>query len=325
MIQIEIFVPDSGQNERSRKARLLSVDEHGVGQRLDNFLMREMKGVPRTRLYRALRKGEVRVNKGRAKADYRLKEGDTVRIPPLRVPVVGAPAVVPAHRLDALAKAIIYEDDDLLVVNKPSGLAVHGGSGISFGLIESLRQLRPDQRYLELVHRLDRDTSGLILLAKRAVMLRELHRQLREKHMDKRYLALVEGKWPAASRLINAPLEKNVLQSGERMVRVAAEGKASMTEFTVLERLEGATLLEVRPITGRTHQIRVHARHAGHPLLGDEKYSNPVSEGLARRLGLKRLFLHAVSLHFTLEGPGRFDLQAPLDDVLESALEKLRK
>ena len=248
-----------------------------------------------------------------------------VRIPPLRVPAVGAPAVVPTHHLDALAQAIIYEDDDLMVVNKPSGLAVHGGSGINFGLIESLRQLRPAQAYLELVHRLDRDTSGLILLAKRAVVLRELHRQLREKHIDKRYLALVEGKWPAASRLISAPLEKNVLQSGERVVKVTAEGKASTTEFAVLERLQEATLLEVRPITGRTHQIRVHARHAGHPLLGDQKYSNPVAEGLARRLGLKRLFLHAVSLRFTLEGSVKFDLHAPLDTVLESALKKLRK
>ncbi len=316
---------DSRQNEEPRKARLVAVDAHGAGQRLDNFLMRAMKGVPRTRLYRALRKGEVRVNKGRAKADYRLKEGDMVRIPPLRVPAVGAPAVVPTHHLDALARAIIYEDDDLMVVNKPSGLAVHGGSGINFGLIESLRQLRPAQAYLELVHRLDRDTSGLILLAKRAVVLRELHRQLREKHIDKRYLALVQGKWPAASRVISAPLEKNVLQSGERVVKVTAEGKASTTEFAVLERLQEATLLEVRPITGRTHQIRVHARHAGHPLLGDQKYSNPVAEGLARRLGLKRLFLHAVSLRFTLEGSVEFDLHAPLDTVLESALKKLRK
>ena len=284
--------------------RYLTIDENAAGQRLDNFLIRALKGVPRTRLYRALRKGEVRVNKGRVRADYRLVTGDSVRIPPLHMATPASTASIPRHQLALLPQKIVYEDEHLLVVDKPSGLAVHGGSGLSFGLIECLRQLRPDAAYLELVHRLDRDTSGLILIAKRAAILRELHRQLREKHVDKRYLALVAGKWPKAVRVVDAPLQKNVLQSGERMVRVAQDGKRAITEFSVVERLPGATLLEVRPITGRTHQIRVHAQHAGYSLLGDLKYTDARSEDMAKRVGLKRLFLHAASLRFTLEELG---------------------
>lgn len=303
--------------------RHLNVDENSAGQRLDNFLLRELKGVPRTRLYRALRKGEVRVNKGRAKADYRLMVGDVVRIPPLHRPAATATPPVPRYWAREISARTVYEDAGLLVINKPSGLAVHGGSGLSFGLIESLRQLRPQDRYLELVHRLDRDTSGLILIARRPAMLRELHRQLREDKIDKRYLALVAGSWPGSLRVVEAPLEKNVLQSGERMVRVSREGRRSITEFTVLERFSGATLLEAKPITGRTHQIRVHARHAGFPLLGDDKYSDERTADLCRSLGLQRLFLHARSLKFTLP-EGDMELHAPLDDDLESILNNLR-
>jgi len=192
-------------------------------------------------------------------------------------------------------------------------------------MIEALRKLRPDARYLELVHRLDRDTSGLILIAKRPAILRELHRQLREKHIDKRYLALVAGKWPKSCRLIDAPLEKNTLQSGERMVRVRAEGKRSMTEFSIVTQFADATLIEARPITGRTHQIRVHAQHAGFPLLGDTKYSDDRSEKAARSLGLKRLFLHAHQLRFTLPETEPLALTAPLDDALSDILKKLDK
>jgi len=308
-----------------RQAYYLTVDDETAGQRLDNYLMRELKGVPRTRLYRALRKGEVRVNKGRVRADYRLAAGDRVRIPPLHQPERSAPATIPGRQMEQISKQIIYEDDNLLAINKPSGLAVHGGSGLSFGLIECLRQIRPESRYLELVHRLDRDTSGVILIAKRAKTLRELHRQLREKHIDKRYLALVAGKWPKAVRVIDAPLAKNVLQSGERMVRVSGEGKRAITEFRIVERLPGATLIEARPITGRTHQIRVHAQHAGFPLLGDDKYNNDRSESFAREIGLKRLFLHAASLQFSLPESAELSLQAPLDKVLEIILDKLHK
>jgi 23S rRNA pseudouridine955/2504/2580 synthase len=316
---------NSPEINHPRLARYLTVDENSSGQRLDNYLVRLLKGVPRTRLYRALRKGEVRVNKGRVRADYRLVMGDMVRIPPLHQPDPSEIATIPRQQVEQLAQRIVYEDNNLLVMDKPSGLAVHGGSGLSFGLIECLRQIRPDAPYLELVHRLDRDTSGLILIAKRAVILRELHRQLREKHIDKRYFALVAGKWPKAARVVDAPLEKNILQSGERMVRVSREGKRAITEFNVVERLQGATLLEARPITGRTHQIRVHAYHTGFPLLGDEKYSNDRSVDIARQIGLNRLFLHAATLRFSLLEVGELFLQAPLDVNLENTLTKLRK
>ncbi len=304
--------------------RFLIVDEDASGQRLDNYLFKHLKGVPRTRLYRALRKGEIRVNKGRVRADYRLVAGDNVRIPPLRQPPPSELPKVPRYWLEQIEQRVVHEDGDLLVIDKPSGLAVHGGSGLNYGLIECLRQMHPERRYLELVHRLDRDTSGLIMIACRPAVLRELHSQLREGKIDKRYLALAGGQWPRNCRLVDAPLEKNVLRSGERMVRVSREGKPSSTEFAVLERLKGATLLEARPITGRTHQIRVHAQHAGFPLLGDEKYSNDDSEELALRLGIGRLFLHAWRLGFSLPGSGRLELEAKLDPDLEKILEKLR-
>jgi len=316
-------MPAEPEETLQRGVHHLTVDADSAGQRLDNYLQRELKGVPKTRLYRALRKGEVRVNKGRVKADYRLVAGDLVRIPPLRRPSPSAPPVVPRYWAGEILQRVVYEDDSLLVINKPSGLAVHGGSGLSFGLIECLRQLRPDDRYLELVHRLDRDTSGLILVARRPAMLRELHRQLREDKIDKRYLALVAGNWPKSLRVVEAPLAKNMLQSGERMVRVSREGKRSVTEFAIVERLNGATLIEAKPITGRTHQIRVHAQHAGFPLLGDAKYSDERTDAYCRKLGLQRLFLHARSLRIKLpDGP--LQLDAPLDQDLEIILLKLR-
>jgi 23S rRNA pseudouridine955/2504/2580 synthase len=315
-------VPNSP--ETPRVPRHLTVDETDAGQRLDNYLVRVLKGVPRTRLYRALRKGEVRVNKGRVRSDYRVAPGDIVRIPPLYQELSSNSPTLPRQQLERISRQIVYEDENLLMLNKPSGLAVHGGSGLSFGLIECLRQLRPDARYMELVHRLDRDTSGLIMVAKRASTLRELHRLLREKHIDKRYLALVAGKWPKNVGVIDAPLEKNVLLSGERMVRVSREGKRAVTEFSVVERLQGATLIEARPITGRTHQIRVHAQHAGFPLLGDTKYSNQQSEDFTRAIGLKRLFLHSTSLAFSLGEYGDFAIRADLDEILENILKKLR-
>jgi len=312
---------DSGKS----RVQFVLVDEESSGQRLDNFLMRHTRGVPRTRLYRALRKGEVRVNKGRVKADYRVVAGDSVRIPPLQQASAGATGAAPARMADRVSRQVVHEDDDLLVINKPSGLAVHGGSGLSFGLIETLRQQRPQARYLELVHRLDRDTSGLIMIAKRAAVLRELHRQLREKHIDKRYLALVAGQWPQRQQRVEAPLEKNVLLSGERMVKVSEAGKRAITEFRVLERFGDATLVEARPITGRTHQIRVHALHVGCPLLGDDKYESERSATVTRQLGLKRLFLHAASLQLRLFDQPQLRLEAALEQKLENALDKLRK
>ena len=304
--------------------RFETVDERSAGQRLDNYLLRVLKGVPKTRIYRGLRKGEFRVNKGRAKADYRLVEGDIIRIPPVRVPSAAEAPRIPGYWTETLKTRVVYEDEGLLVINKPSGLAVHGGSGLNYGLIECLRQSRPGDRSLELVHRLDRDTSGLILIARKTAVLRDLHNQLREDRVDKRYLALVAGEWPRSLRRVEAPLAKNTLQSGERMVRVARDGKPSVTDFSVLERFGEATLVEAKPVTGRTHQIRVHAQHAGHPLLGDEKYADDNGQAMARELGLNRLFLHARALTFRLPGGSRITLEAPLDEELEQILEKLR-
>jgi 23S rRNA pseudouridine955/2504/2580 synthase len=305
--------------------RFVTIEDDDAGQRLDNFLLKTLKGVPKTRIYRGLRKGEFRVNKGRARADYRLQSGDILRLPPIRQADPTAPPVIPGSWTARLEERVVYEDEGLLIVDKPPGLAVHGGSGLNFGLIECLRQMRPKERRLELVHRLDRDTSGLIMVARKPAVLRELHRLLRDDRVDKRYLALVAGKWPRTLSLVEAPLEKNVVQSGERMVRVSREGKPSMTEFSVRERLHGATLVEARPVTGRTHQIRVHARHAGFPLLGDPKYSDPRSEAMTSEIGLKRLFLHAHALRFSLPGTGLVAVEAELDEELENTLERLRK
>jgi 23S rRNA pseudouridine955/2504/2580 synthase len=312
------------QTSRPGGVQFLSVDVDDSGQRLDNFLIRVLKGVPRSRLYRALRKGEIRVNKGRVRADYRLVAGDRVRIPPLRQSEPRGKHALPGYWVQQLQRRVVYEDGDLLVINKPSGLAVHGGSGLSFGLIEGLRQLRPDDRYLELVHRLDRDTSGLILIARRPAILRELHRQLREDEVDKRYLALVAGRWPRGRRVVDAPLEKNVLKSGERMVRVSASGKRAVTEFSVLERFDRATLLEARPVTGRTHQIRVHAASLGTPVAGDQKYgAEEANRGLSAQ-GLKRLFLHATTLTFQPEHRDTpIQVEAPLPLELERVLKNL--
>ncbi len=313
-----------GGGERGR-VRFLTVTGRSDGQRLDNFLLREFPGVPKTRLYRAMRKGEIRVNKGRARPGQRLAEGDSVRLPPLHQSVRRQPPPVPWHWADRLARRVVCEDEGLLVINKPAGLAVHGGSGVDLGLIECLRQVRPADRELELVHRLDRDTSGLILVARRPRVLRELHEKLRGEGVEKVYLALVAGRWPRGLQEVDAPLDKRARASGERVVKVSREGRRSVTRFRVVERFRDATLIEARPLTGRTHQIRVHALHAGHPLLGDVKYQGKREEVLAARGGLARLFLHAWRLRFTLDDPPRgYELEAPLDDDLKAFLEKLR-
>lgn len=306
--------------------RMQEIDADSAGQRVDNYLLRELKGTPKSRIYRILRRGEVRVNKSRVKPDYKLQAGDVLRIPPVRLEE-GAKPKVPGGIGQRLEKAVLYEDDGLLIVNKPSGLAVHGGSGLNFGLIEAMRQTRPEQRFLELVHRLDRDTSGCVMLAKKRSVLRQLHELLRSGKIDKRYYALVEGKWPVRKRLVNQPLEKNVLKSGERMVSVSLEGKASRTEYEMLERFPHpvlpASLVEAKPITGRTHQIRVHCQAAGYPILGDDKYGREDANRAAKELGLKRLFLHAHALDFRLDGR-RIKVSAPMGPELESILAVLR-
>ena len=301
----------------------LEVSEEESGQRLDNYLLRPTAGVPKTRIYRAIRKGEVRVNKGRCKVDYRVQAADVVRVPPLSVGESPPPSKPSSAWGKRLRSAVLLDNSDLLVINKPPGMAVHGGSGVRLGLIESLRVMYPQERYLELVHRLDRDTSGLVLIAKNARVLRELHAQLRANQVDKVYWACTVGKWPAYQRSVSAPLAKAHAPSGERTVRVSTNGKRSRTEFKVIERFQQASLLEVKPISGRTHQIRVHVQHVGHPILGESKYMCEKSQELTVSIGLKRLFLHAKSLSFELSGE-HFELNCPIDQELESVLARLR-
>ena len=308
----------------STGVQLLEVEPGFDGQRIDNFLRTRLKGVPKTLIYRILRKGEVRVNKGRIKPDYRLKVGDVVRVPPIRVTPADEPAPIAQGLLERLEQAIVFEDKQLIALNKPAGIAVHGGSGLNFGVIEAFRQLRPQAKEMELVHRLDRDTSGLLLIAKRRSMLRHLHEQLRNEQMDKRYLALVKGAWPSSRKQVAAPLQKNNLRSGERMVEVNDAGRDSLTFFKVVRRFaEYATLVQASPVTGRTHQIRVHAQYAGHPIAGDNKYGDDEFSKQLRELGGKRLFLHASELAFVLPSGERLQLQAPLEPQWTQVLEQL--
>lgn len=297
------------------------------GQRIDNFLMTRIKGVPRSHLYRVLRRGEVRVNKGRVKPGYRLRRGDWVRIPPLRAAAAGPAPRLPEWELRRLEDAVLFEDDRLIAVNKPGGLAVHGGSGLSYGLIEAMRALRPRLKDLELVHRLDRETSGCLLLSKRRSTLREMHRLMRANAVDKRYIALLVGRLPRQETRVDAALRKNLLRSGERVVRVdAAEGKAARTIFRRLRQFGDLTLVEAELHTGRTHQIRVHAAHLGAPVAGDEKYGNAEANRSLRQRGLKRLFLHAAALTFQPDYKDRpLDIQAPLPAELEAVIACLER
>ncbi|HAD40094.1 MAG: 23S rRNA pseudouridine(955/2504/2580) synthase RluC [Plesiomonas shigelloides] len=312
--------------EINTKVQILTVADDEAGQRIDNYLRTRLKGVPKSLLYRILRKGEVRVNKKRIKPEYKLQAGDEVRVPPIRVSEKEeAPVSAKLTRVAALADCILYEDDGLIVLNKPSGTAVHGGSGLSFGVIEGLRALRPEARFLELVHRLDRDTSGILLVAKKRSVLRDLHEQLRVKTVQKDYLALVRGQWQKHCKVVQAPLMKNVLQSGERIVRVSAEGKPSETRFEVVERFEQATLVKASPVTGRTHQIRVHTLHAGHPIAFDDKYGDRDFDAQVAASGLNRLFLHAAAIRFRHPQTGQEMLiEAPLDGILKRTVQYLR-
>lgn len=294
---------------------------------MDNFLIRLLKGVPKSMLYRILRKGEVRVNKKRIKPCYKLLIGDLVRIPPIRTATTQSKAIsIPSNKAAALADAILFEDPYLMILNKPSRIAVHGGSGMSFGVIEALRALRPDEHFLHLVHRLDRETSGVLMVAKKRSVLGSLHEQLRLKKMKKEYLALVAGHWPAFCNRIQAPLQKNILQSGERMVKVSDQGKASETYFEIKECFTNATLMTVRPLTGRTHQIRVHALHAGHPIAFDDRYGDPQFNQELKGSHLNRLFLHASSLEFVHPYSGEtMQVKAPMDNTLQHCIQFLRQ
>jgi len=306
--------------DRSR-VTLTTVDAEESGQRIDNYLVRVLKGVPKSHIYRILRKGEVRVNKGRVRPQYKLAAGDMVRIPPVRV--ADRPITAGRHPgLQDINERILFENKRLMAINKPAGMAVHGGSGISHGIIEALRAEWPDAPYLELVHRLDRETSGCLLIARRRSALRNLHEQLREGRVKKTYLALVRGQWQGGRREVSAPLRKNQLKSGERMVRVDPEGKEAITIFTPVSVFKEASLMEVELKTGRTHQIRVHAAHCDHPLAGDPKYGDDAFNKAMRKYGLRRLFLHASMLEFTDPGQDEvINVSAPLPDVLKSVLD----
>lgn len=306
------------------KVSLIQVSADQAGQRIDNFLSSRLKGVPKSRIYRLLRKGEVRVNKKRIKPEYRVAAEDMVRIPPVRTAQPPDLPVAGAGLRHVLATSVIFENDDVLVVDKPAGLAVHGGSGINLGLIEALRQMRPEQTYLELVHRIDRDTSGCVLVAKKRSALRVLQAQFREGRIDKHYRALVAGSWPRKLTRIEAPLVKNTLPSGEWLVRVDKSGKPASTLVTLLGTYSGASLLDVWLETGRTHQIRVHCQSVGHPLAGDAKYGDEAFNAHMRALGLQRMFLHAHELVFALPGcDDKISVCAPQPAELNRLLERL--
>lgn len=313
---------DDGPGQSSARVHIVVVAEDHAGQRLDNFLAGRLKGVPRSLIYRICRTGEVRVNGGRAKPDRRLNAGDEVRVPPVRVAQRGETEPPSSGQLSRIETAIIHEDREFLVIDKPSGVASHGGSGVSFGAIELLRAARPRDT-LELAHRLDRDTSGVLVLTRKRSALTALQTEIREGRVRKHYLALIEGALPQSRLHVDAPLRKSVLQGGERMVRVDADGKESRSRFSELERYAGASLVDVALDTGRTHQIRVHAQHIGHPLAGDEKYGSREFNRRMRDKGLKRLFLHAARFEFDLGGRS-YSFSAPLASELAAVLDTLQ-
>jgi 23S rRNA pseudouridine955/2504/2580 synthase len=306
------------------KVRQVTVDERGAGQRLDNFLARILKDVPRAHIFRVIRKGEVRVNGKRAKPEARLLANDIVRVPPVRTGAQAPPRRAPGALLESITGAIVHEDPRLLVIDKPAGVAVHGGSGVSFGVIEALRAARPDET-LELVHRIDRDTSGLLLVSRKPAALRTLHALLRDGLVEKRYLALVKGKWELGKKRIDVPLRTDIRVGGERTVKAHESGKEAVSVFKPVQFFgKKASLVEVALETGRTHQIRVHAAHAGYPLAGDEKYGDEEFNERMKSAGLMRMFLHAHQLSFVWPDTGvEFSASAPLPPDLAAVIDAL--
>ena len=310
-------------NGRPPSVRLVRIGEEQAGQRIDNFLLTQLKGVPKSHIYRLLRTGQVRLNGGRIDASRRVAEGDFIRIPPLQI---ATPAKLPAAAISAfgrrLVARVLLEDADLLVLDKPSGIAVHGGSGLVLGIIEGMRELRPEAKFLELAHRLDRDTSGCLVIAKKRSALRSLHEQFRDNSIKKSYTALLCGQWPQRRQTVAAALDKNVLQSGERVVKASAVGKSAVTTFRRLRVFSGATLVDAEPQTGRTHQIRVHAQFMGYPIAGDDRYAPSERNREFRQRGLRRLFLHASRLTFVHPVTGQpVTVEAPLAPELQSFLD----
>ncbi len=320
----EVDVSEQQDGPIRSGVRHVEVEESHAGQRLDNFIQRVLGDVPRSRVYRIIRKGEVRVNGKRAAPDARLHARDKIRIPPVNILPPADPTRPTEDALETIRRAIVYEDDRVLVLNKPAGMAVHGGSGISYGVIEALRALRPDET-LELAHRLDRDTSGCLIIARNTPTLRVLHALLREGGaFEKRYLALVKGSWNLGKKRIDVPLRTDIRVGGERTVKADASGKASVSDFRPVQFFgKRASLLEVSIQTGRTHQIRVHAQHAGHPVAGDEKYGDKAFNAELRELGLHRMFLHASSVSFAWPQGGEFSVNTPLPPDLADLIDKL--
>ena len=312
-------------NEIRTQVQFIDIDEDMAGQRIDNFLRNQLKSIPKSMVYRILRKGEVRVNKKRVKAEYKLEAGDVVRVPPVTIEAKAEEATAPSTKLNKVAElehCILHEDDHVLILNKPSGTAVHGGSGLKFGAIEALRALRPQARFLELVHRIDRDTSGILLVAKKRSALRHLQAQFREKTVQKYYFALVMGEWESKWKVVNAPLLKNEVNS---IVRVNSNGKPSETRFKILEKFEQATLIQASPITGRTHQIRVHTQYMGHPIAWDDRYGDRRFDAYTAQFGIDRLFLHAANIRFVHTATEeQMEINAPLDSKLVHALAQMR-
>jgi len=300
---------------------MIRIDESRAGQRIDNFLLRECKGVPKSHIYKAIRGGEVRVNKGRISSDYRLEDGDLVRVPPLRLPERDEP-----RRAPPAVFPVVFEDEHLMVIDKPAGVAVHGGSGVSFGVIEQLRAARPQERFLELAHRLDRETSGLLIIAKRRAALVGLHDMFREIRARKFYLALVQGDWVNDRQHIRFPLLRWLTANGERRVRVDEAGKPAHTIITLQRRFGRFSLLQAELKTGRTHQIRVHLAHSGFPIIGDEKYGDDALREQFARQGFKRMFLHSGRLEFDHPVTGQpLALEAPLPPECRAVLDMLEK
>jgi 23S rRNA pseudouridine955/2504/2580 synthase len=319
-------VPAKPASTDSPSVTFQEVSSEQSGQRIDNFLLSRLKGVPKSRIYRIIRKGEVRVNKKRIKPEYKLQTGDLVRIPPVRV-AEPRQQIPPSEALqELLQNAVLFQDECLLIINKPAGLPVHAGTGVKTGLIEALRYIYPELSGLELAHRIDKGTSGCLLLAKNAKSLKILSAQFKGREVQKTYHALVEANWPEQISEVDAPLLRQEAGNGERYVVVSNEGKSAQTDFAILERFTDATLIKASPRTGRTHQIRVHTQYSGCPIIGDQKYSQDVSRKQFADRGIKRLCLHAAELSFTHPESGQqFTISAPWDAQFSAAVSLLRQ
>lgn len=311
---------------KSNKVRHVIVSADFVDQRIDNFLIGQCKGVPKSRVYRLLRKGEVRVNSKRVQPSYRLEEGDDVRIPPVVVNEEAKKVPPSQTTSELLTSRILYEDEYIIILNKPSGMSVHAGSTVRVGVIEAMRHMYPEHPHLELAHRLDAETSGCLVLAKKKRILRDIHTLLREGKVKKVYWALTLGKWEKDELRVDMPLRKEFRDGGKHVVEVRQDGKHALTDFRIVEEFKNSSLMEVKLHTGRTHQIRVHAAQSGHPLAADDRYGDANFNKLSRQLGLKRLFLHARSIDFTLPSNNQhIKVKSPLDDDLEAALKQFRQ